>query len=121
MSPAEVAPSLLRPHLGRAVSGYDGKTVEFLCELGGRLLLLIGQFTFKSSPDVGVLAIQYSGKLYFEDSPVSEYVFLPTQAHLRSTVPATRAGAKVDFLMEKPFLPRDWVKADLDEDLQIGG
>lgn len=85
---------------------YVGKTVEFLFEVNGRLLLLTGEFAAITGAAEAV-CIHYTGRLHANDHPASEYLFQLTQAHLRSTRPATRPAARVDFLMEQPLIAYD--------------
>ncbi len=82
---------------------YDGKTVEFLYDQGGRLMLLSGQIAVLLKPKFETVEIHYTGRLDPQDPPYSSYVFRVSQAHLRSAVPAARQGTKVDLFMEKPL------------------
>jgi hypothetical protein len=89
---------------------YDRRTVEFLCDLGSELLLLTGRFVVGVVRGLEHVDIHYKGRLDPRDPPCSDYCFHLSEAHLRSTVPATRPGSQVDFLMEKPLLPHDWIR-----------
>jgi hypothetical protein len=87
-----------------ACSGnYDGKTVEFLCEQDGKLLLLTGRFVARITRGGERLEIHFTGRLEASDSPDTSYIFQVLQPHLRSLVPATRRSADADFFMEKPL------------------
>jgi hypothetical protein len=94
-----------KPNTDRAT--YDGKTVEFIFDQGRALLLLTGRFVFQSRPDYECIDIRYNGQLHPLDPPQASYVFQLSQAHLESTVPATKPGSTVDFLMERPLWRRD--------------
>ena len=101
-----------RLELNRNCGRYDGKSVEFIYDLDGNLLLLTGQFGVHITPEFGCLDIHYTGRLHPFDPPCSEYVFHLSQAHLKSTVAATKPGSKADFLMERPLLACECVKSD---------
>ena len=101
-----------RPNLGdtgfcaaveRDNGRISGKSVEFLCEVEGRLLLLTGRFFCLGNPDRESVVVRYTGRLGHRDAASSDYVFPVSSFHLRSTIPATRAGAFADFLMERPL------------------
>lgn len=92
---------LLRLQPDHISDQFDGKTVEFICDLGGNLLLLTGQFAVRISQEFSGVDIHYSGRLDPLDPPHSHYVFHLSQAHLRSTIPARKPGSMVDYLMEK--------------------
>jgi hypothetical protein len=94
-----------KPNIDRAM--YDGKTVEFIFDQGIALLLLTGRFVFQSRPNYERIDVLYTGRLDPLDPPQASYVFQLYQAHLASTVPAGKPGAKVDFLMERPLWRRD--------------
>jgi len=95
----------LKPNFDRAL--YDGKTVEFMFDQERALLLLTGRFVLQSGPNYECMDIHYCGRLDPLDPPEASYVFQLSQAHLESTVPASKSGAKVDFLMERPVWHRD--------------
>lgn len=82
---------------------YDGKTVEFIFDLDGKLFLLSGRFVAHHGTGFETLELHYAGRLAPQDPPGATYVFRVSQAHLRSTAPAAKPGAKVDFLMDKPL------------------
>jgi hypothetical protein len=94
----------------RSCLRYDGKTVEFLYDLGGKLLLLTGRFVADLTSDLRSLDIHYNGRLDPHDPPFSDYCFHLSEAHLRSTVPATKPGSQVDFLMETPLPARACIR-----------
>ena len=54
---------------------YERKTVEFIYDLGGQLLLLTGQIVVNSSPEFECVNIQYTGRLDRHDLPCTDYVF----------------------------------------------
>jgi hypothetical protein len=88
----------------------DGKTVEFFYDLGGKLMLLIGQFAVDFTPNLKAVEIRYTGRLHPQHPPGSEYLFHLSPSHLRSTVPAAKVGSQVDFFIEKPLLKPDCVQ-----------
>src|SRR5579864_208484 len=94
----------------RHCEGYDGKTVEFLYDFGGRLLVLTGKFVAEKVAQRERVAISYNGRLHPHDPPWNEYQFRLSAAHLRTVVPASRQGSQADFVMEQPLLPGDCLK-----------
>ena len=101
-----------RPNLGdtgfcaaieRDNGRISGKSVEFLCEVEGRLLLLTGHFLCLGNPGRESVVVRYTGRLGRIDGASSDYVFPVSSFHLRSTIPVTRAGAFADFHMETPL------------------
>jgi hypothetical protein len=104
MKPALADEKTSTPKLGLDRLGLEGKWVEFLLELEGRLLLLTGEFVRHSDRPLESLDILYTGRLAPIDPPASQYLFHLSKSHLRSTVPSTRTGSKADFVMEKPVL-----------------
>jgi hypothetical protein len=82
--------------------GLEGKWVEFLFDLEGRLLLLTGEFVRRPGQSVDSMDILYTGRLAPIDPPASQYLFHLSKSHLRSAAPSTRMGSKADFVMEKP-------------------
>ena len=98
---------------------YAGKTVEFIYDLGGKLLLLTGQLVVHNWPEFESVDIHYTDRLVPLDLPCTHYIFHLSQAHLRSVVPARKPGSRADFLMEKALSPRQCVKASSDEPIQF--
>jgi hypothetical protein len=98
---------------------YEQKTVEFIYDLGGQLLLLTGQIVVNSSPKSECVNIHYTGRLDRHDLPCTDYVFHVSQAHLGSMVPARTPGSRADFLMERPLGSRVCVKTRLDDHTPI--
>jgi hypothetical protein len=94
---------------------YDGKTVEFIFDLDGRLLLLTGQFVTYYGREFECVDIHYAGRLDPQDPPYAYYVFHLSRAHLRSTVAASKPGATVDFLMERPLVARGCVRGTFED------
>jgi hypothetical protein len=99
---------------------YGNKTVEFIYDSGGTLLLLTGQFVVQSRPEFEAVDIYYTGRLDPLDLPCTYYVFHLSQAHLRSTAPARRPGSRADFVMERPLWLRECVKTNLDDHIHFG-
>jgi hypothetical protein len=108
MKQSDAPGKLFRLKPDRSSLNYDGKTVEFLYDLDGRLLLLTGHFVVRLRPQPD---IRYTGRLNPHDPPGSDYWFHLSEAHLRSTVPA-KPGSQVDYLMEKPLLARECAKLE---------
>jgi len=90
---------------------YGGKSVEFLYDWNGQLLLLTGRFVARARVSDGGehVDLHYTGRLDPHDQPATDYIFRLSSAHLRSTVRAIRPGAKADFVMEKPLLACDCI------------
>lgn len=103
LAPLKSAPTNLKANCGN----LDGKTVEFFYEVGGKLMLLIGQFAVDLAPELKAVEIRYTGRLHPQHAPGSEYLFHLSPSHLRSTIPAAKAGSQVDFFVEKPLLRPD--------------
>ena len=104
MKPALANEKSSSPRLGLNRLGLDGKWVEFLFDLEGRLLLLTGKFVRRPGQATESMDILYTGRVAPIDPPASQYLFHLSKSHLRSTVPSTRMGSKADFVMEKPLL-----------------
>jgi hypothetical protein len=94
---------------------YEGKTVEFIFDLDGKLVVLTGRFVTCGGPEFECIDILYAGRLDPRDPPYTHYVLHLSRAHLRSTVPARRPGATVDFLMEKPLAARQCARRTFDD------
>ena len=92
---------------------YERKTVEFIYDLGGKLLLLTGKIVVISSPEFEFVNIHYTGRLDRQDLACTDYVFHVSQAHLGSMVPARKPGSRADFLTERPLGSRVCVKTRL--------
>src|SRR5258708_40003722 len=86
---------------------YDGKPVEFLCDLSGKLLLLTGEFVLRTENSRQSLEIHHTGRLSPVDLPLSDYVFGLSDPHVRSLIPARAPTARADYFMEKPLPLRD--------------
>jgi hypothetical protein len=101
----QTAPPTKLSHLdeNRSRMLYDGKTVEFLYDLGGKLLLLTGRFMVRLANQLHQIEIQYTGRLHPHDPPCSDYRFQVSEPHLRSTVAATKPGSPVEFVIETPL------------------
>ena len=104
MKPALADEKTSAPKLGLDCLGLEGKWVEFLFDLEGRLLLLTGEFVRHSGQRIELIDILYTGRLAPIDPPATQYLFHLSKSHLRSTAPSTRRGSKADFVMEKPVL-----------------
>jgi hypothetical protein len=100
---------------------YDGKTVEFLCELGGRLMLLTGEFVLRTELGRERLEIHYTGRLSPGDPPLSDYAFKLSDPHMRSLAPARNSSADTDYLLEKPLRLRDRVIPPMVSDRAFDG
>jgi hypothetical protein len=102
MKPALADEKTWTPKLGLDPPGLEGKWVEFLFEVEGKLLLLTGEFVRHSDRPTDSMDILYTGRLAPIDPPASQYRFHLSKSHLGSTAPAMRTGSKADFVMEKP-------------------
>jgi hypothetical protein len=103
---------LFRLEPNRHWEKYDGKTVEFILDLDGKLLLLTGRFITHAEPEFECVDIHYAGRIAPYDPPYGCYVFHLSKAHLRSTVATDQSGSnKADFLMERPLVPRESVRS----------
>ena len=106
LAPLKPAPTNLKANC----CNLDGKSVEFFYDVGGKLMLLIGQFAIDRAPEVKAVEIRYTGRLHPQHPPCSEYLFHLSPSHVRSTIPAAKAGSQVEFFMEKPLLIPDCVQ-----------
>jgi hypothetical protein len=106
---------LFRLPPNRLCEKYDGKTVEFIFDLDGKLVLLTGQFVTDVGPEFECVDVHYAGRLDPHDPPYAYYVFHLSRAHLRSTVPASKPGSKVDFLMERPLVACECLRSDFED------
>ena len=79
---------------------YQGKSVEFLCEANGRLLLLTG--TFFTAPETRDLEIHYTGRIQAHHLPLTQYVFRLSTAHLHAVV-KTKEGSGAEYFLERPI------------------
>jgi hypothetical protein len=91
-------------------AAYDGKNVEFLYELEGKLLLLTGELVVHLTPDSERVHIHYPGRLDPHDPPGTEYFFRLSQAHLRSLTSTTASHWPIDYLMDRALHPKDCVR-----------
>jgi hypothetical protein len=96
------------------VKSYEGKTVEFLCELSGKLLLLTGEFVLRRENSRDYLEVHHTGRLSPSHLPLSDYVFEPSAPHVRSLIPARGSPTRPDYFMEKPLRLRDCMLPPLD-------
>jgi hypothetical protein len=110
MKPDLAALNTVRPNPTGNCGRLDGKTVEFFYDVGGKLMLLIGQFAVDLTPELQAVEIHYTGRLHPQHPPGSEYLFHLSPSHLRSTIPAAKAGSQVDFFVEKPLLRPDCIQ-----------
>jgi hypothetical protein len=88
---------------GRDYEKYDGKTVEFICDSDGALLVLTGRFVVHIGPKYQCVDIHYAGRLDPLDPPYANYVFHVSDADLRSAIPARNLGSPANFLLERPL------------------
>jgi hypothetical protein len=116
MKQIDVPGKLFRLQPNRYCDTYEGKTVEFIYDLDGKLVLLIGRFMTRIRLGLECLDIHYTGRLDPHDKPQTSYVFQLSRAHLRSTVPADKPGSTVDFLMERPLLARECMKSAFEDE-----
>jgi len=112
---------LFRLEPNRHYEKYDGKTVEFLFDLDGRLVLLSGEFVTHVTHEFECVDIHYTGRLDPHDPPYAYYVFHVSRAHLRSLVAANRPGSKVDFLMERPLITSECVRNMFEDSWALAG
>ena len=94
---------------------YDNKTVEFICDSDGTLLVLTGRFVVHTGPKCEWVEIHYAGRLDPFDAPYGNYVFHVSDADLRSAVPAKKAGSPASFLLERPLWSGECMKLENDE------
>ena len=85
---------------------YHGKSVEFLNELGGKVVRLKGRFVVHLNPPQEIVDIDYRGPLGPFDPPNS-YYWLHLDGKLVDCIkPSPKPDAAADFLLEMPLLSR---------------
>src|SRR5216684_6991628 len=94
---------------------YDSKTVEFIYDSDGTLLVLTGRFVVHIEPKYECVDIHYAGRLDPLDPPYANYVFHVSDADLRSAVPARKPGSSANFLLDRPLWPSGCMQLDNEE------
>src|SRR5579859_5956552 len=75
MKSADVVEKGFRSRPDHSWERYDGKPVEFLYEVDGKLKLLTGQLLVHPLPERQCIDVHYAGRLGLNDPPCSSYLF----------------------------------------------
>ncbi|HZR21503.1 MAG TPA: hypothetical protein VFE51_29750 [Verrucomicrobiae bacterium] len=112
MDPVKPAEKLFQLSPDHNHEKYDNKTVEFICEWDGTLLVLTGRFVVHVGPNYERVDIHYTGRLDSLDPPYANYVFHVSHPDLRSAVPARKPGSSANFLLDRPLWPSGCMQRD---------
>jgi len=85
---------------------YHGKSVEFLNELGGKVVRLKGRFVVHLNPPQEIVDIDYLGALGPFDPPNSYYWLHLDRKLVDCIMPSPQPNSETDFLLEIPLQSR---------------